>query len=91
MALLALIVLNGVMSLADILSQGLMQLAVPNEFRGRAMGSWVLATGFGPIGSLQIGGLASLAGVTLALSVNGVGLVLLALGIAIFAPRIRRM
>ena len=90
-ALLALIVLNGVMSLADILSQGLMQLAVPNEFRGRAMGSWVLATGFGPIGSLQVGGLASLAGVTLALSANGVGLVLLALGVAIFVPRIRRM
>ena len=90
-ALLALIVLDGVMTLADILSQGLMQLAVPNEFRGRAMGSWVLATGFGPIGSLQVGGLATLAGVTLALSANGVGLVLLALGMAIFAPRIRRM
>ena len=55
------------------------------------MGSWVLATGFGPIGSLQIGGLASLAGVTVALSANGIGLVVLALGIAIFVPRIRRM
>ncbi len=91
LVLFALIILSGMMALADILSQGLMQLAVPNEFRGRAMGSWVLATGFGPIGSLQIGGLATLAGVTLALSASGVGLVLLALGIAIFAPRIRRM
>ena len=91
LVLFALIILSGMMALADILSQGLMQLAVPNEFRGRAMGSWVLATGFGPIGSLQIGGLASLAGVTVALSANGVGLVVLALGIAIFAPRIRRM
>ena len=68
-----------------------MQLAVSNEFRGRAMGSWVLATGFGPIGSLQIGGLASLAGITVALSANGVGLVFLALGVAFFARRIRRM
>ncbi len=91
LALFALIFLAGMMSLADILSQGLMQLAVSNEFRGRAMGSWVLATGFGPLGSLQVGGLASLAGITLALSANGVGLVFLALGVAFLAPRIRRM
>ena len=91
LALFALIFLAAMMSLADILSQGLMQLAVSNEFRGRAMGSWVLATGFGPLGSLQIGGLASLAGITLALSANGVGLVFLAMGVAFFAPRIRRM
>ena len=91
LALIALTILSGMMSLADILSQSLMQLAVSNEFRGRAMGSWVLATGFGPLGSLQTGGLATLAGVTIALSVNGIGLVFLALGVAFLAPRIRRM
>ena len=91
LVLLVLAMLNAMMALSDTLSQGLMQLAVPNEFRGRAMGSWMLALGAGPLGTLQMGALASLGGVTLALSVNGLGLVALALAITAMAPLVRRI
>ena len=91
LTLLVLVLLNAVMALSDTLSQGLMQLAVPNELRGRAMGSWMFALGAGPIGSLQVGALASLGTVGLALSVNGLGLVVLAAAIATLVPLVRRL
>ena len=88
--LLVLAVINGVMALSDLLSQGIMQLVVPNKFRGRAMGSWMLALGAGPIGTLQIGAIASLSGVSVALAINGFGLVILA-SLFILLPMIRRI
>ncbi len=91
LALLVLALLSSVMALADTLSQGLMQLAVPNELRGRAMGSWLLALGAGPIGTIQIGALAAQWSVLLALSVNGLGLVALAAAIALLVPSVRRL
>jgi MFS family permease len=69
-------------ALSDLLTQSLVQSAVPNELRGRAMGSWSLAIGVGPLGTLQIGALAAAAGITVALTANG--LVLVALGFASF-------
>ena len=90
LVLLVLALLNAVMAITDTLSQGLMQLAVPNEFRGRAMGSWLLALGAGPLGTLQMGALASV-GVVLALSVNGLGLVALAAAIAALFPLVRKL
>ena len=90
LALLVLMLLNAVMAITDTLSQGLMQLAVPNELRGRAMGSWMLALGAGPLGTLQMGALASV-GVVLALSVNGLALVALAIAIAALSPLVRRL
>ena len=72
-------------------AQSLMQLNVPNELRGRAMGSWVLAIGTAPVGHIQIGGLATLVGVASALIFNGVGLVALAATTAIFSARLRRL
>ena len=90
LVLLVLAMLNAMMALSDTLSQGLMQLAVPNEFRGRAMGSWMLALGAGPLGTLQIGALASLGSVTMALSVNGLGLVVLAAAMTALVPLLRK-
>ena len=90
LVLLVLALLNAVMAITDTLSRGLMQLAVPNEFRGRAMGSWLLALGAGPLGTLQMGALASV-GVVLALSVNGLGLVALAAAIAALFPLVRKL
>lgn len=78
-------------SLTDVLTQTLVQSAVPNELRGRAMGSWVLAIGFGPAGHLQIGLLIAVFGVTAALSVNGALLALLAVLTALRARRVRAL
>ena len=61
-ALIGIMFVGSLASLTDLLAQGLLQSVVANDLRGRAMGSWVLATGLGPVGHLQIGALASLLG-----------------------------
>jgi MFS family permease len=55
----------------DLLQQTLIQLAVPPEQRGRAVGLWVLSIGSAPIGHLEMGALAVALGVPTALLING--------------------
>ncbi len=86
-----LIVANATGALTDLLAQSLMQLSVPAEHRGRAGGAWVVAIGLAPLGQLQIGALASLFGVGIALGASGFGLVTLASATALFFPRVRRL
>ncbi|MBI4200614.1 MAG: MFS transporter [Chloroflexi bacterium] len=89
LALLALV--NAMGSITDVLLQSLMQLSVPNELRGRAMGSYLLAIGTSPLGQLQLGALASVTTVALAFTINGAALVALAaLGTVLF-PTLRRL
>jgi hypothetical protein len=85
------IVVNSVGALADLLAQSLMQLGVPAHLRGRAGGAWVVAIGLAPLGQLQIGALASLFGVSVALGASGLGLVALAGASAFLFPRVRRL
>lgn len=91
LAILGITLVNGLGALSDILSQSLVQSVVPNEFRGRAMGSWTLAVGMGPLGHFQIGALAAAFGVTFALATHGAGLVVLAVGGLALFPRFRRL
>lgn len=74
----------------DIFTQSMMQLAVPNALRGRAMGAWVFAAGTGPVGHLQMGALATSLGAGLALGVNGAALVLVGVIITVALPGLRR-
>lgn len=89
--LAAVFLVAGLAAASDVLTQSMMQLSVGNALRGRAMGVWVLAVGFGPLGHLEIGFLAEHAGVTGALFANG--LILLALSglLAVGAPRLRQL
>ena len=86
-----LILANSAGALADLLAQSLMQLSVPARLRGRVGGAWVVAIGLAPLGQLQIGAVASLFGVSLALGASGLGLVALASGTALLVPRMRRL
>jgi len=61
----------------DVFTQSMMQDAVPDARRGRAMGAWILAIGCAPLGHLQIGLLAADHGAAWALSLNGAAIVLL--------------
>ena len=91
-AVLALLVLvNAVGALSDVLSQSLIQLAVPTGLRGRAGGAWVVAIGTGPLGQIQIGALASLVGVSVALALSGCALMLVAAAGALCFPRLRSL
>ena len=84
-------IVSGMMAMSDIYSQSIMQVVVPNELRGRAMGAWVLATGTASLGNLQVGALASAFTIGIALGVNGVALIVLATLSLVFLPKLRRM
>ena len=90
-AIVAVTIVSGLASLSDVLSQSLVQAAVQNEMRGRAMGSWALAIGIAPLGHLQIGALSAAIGVSLALIANGAALILLALAAGIAVKTFRRL
>ena len=75
----------------DTLYKTLMQENVPDEQRGRAMGSWAFSIGLGPAGHLGVGGLASLLGAPGALLVNGAVLVFVSVATATGLPKIRRL
>ena len=89
--IVVLAVVNACAMAVDTLYRTLMQENVSNEQRGRAMGSWVLSIGMGPIGHLEVGGLASILGAPGALLVNGAILTTISLATALCLPRIRRL
>ena len=76
---------------SDVLTQSMMQLAVPSALRGRAMGAWQVAVGFSPIGHLEMGLLAGAVGTAGALLLNGAALVLVAIGAGAASRRLRQM
>ena len=82
---------NAIGALSDLLAQSLMQLSARGELRGRVGGAWVVSIGLAPLGQLQVGALASLFGVSIALGVSGLGLVALASAVGLLYPRIRKL
>jgi hypothetical protein len=51
----------------------------------------VVAIGLAPVGQLQIGALASLFGVSIALGASGLALTAMATAAALWLPRVRRL
>ena len=74
--------INIMATATDILHHTLLQLSVPNDQRGRAMGAWIVGIGMAPIGQLEIGYLSGLANSRIALLTNGLVLAAGAVGLA---------
>jgi hypothetical protein len=72
-----------------VLQQTLIQMAVPADQRGRAVGVWVLSIGSAPLGHLEMGALMALGGVPLALTINGGITVAAAIALLALAPAYR--
>ena len=90
----ALVMIMGVGAAAaafDAMQWTLLQLNVPDEMRGRAVGAWVFAIGFGWIGHLGRGAVGEAVGVQIALA--GAGIVVVITGILVFllSPSMRRI
>ncbi len=83
--------INASAAVVDTLYKTLMQEVVPNEQRGRAMGSWVLSIGVAPAGHMGVGALAGAFGATRALFINGAVLLLVSIVTALALPKIRRL
>ena len=89
--IIVLAAVNACAMAVDTLYKTLMQSNVPDEQRGRAIGSWVLRIGAAPVGHLGVGGLATALGAQGALLVNGAVLAGISLVAAIGLPKIRRL
>lgn len=72
--------INACASAVDTLYRTLMQENVSNEERGRAMGSWVVSIGIGPVGHLGVGAMGQTFGAPVTLLINGS--ILLGVGIS---------
>src|SRR5439155_4905062 len=70
-AALVLVILGFCGASFDVLLQTLIQMAVPDNQRGRAVGVWVLGIGSGPLGHLEMGWLVGALGAPMALLING--------------------
>jgi MFS family permease len=89
-ASVALLVTGACAASFDVLQQTLLQLGVPEEQRGRAIGLWVLGIGSAPVGNLEMGALVAAIGAPAALAVNGGLVVVFAALLAAAAPAYRR-
>jgi MFS family permease len=88
-ALAGMLIAGGCAAAVDTLQQTLVQLAVAEEQRGRAMGVWVFSIGTNAIGFYQVGLVGAAAGPAASLQVNGAGALLCALLILAMAPSYR--
>ena len=91
MAVVFVTFINVMATSTDITHHTLLQLSVPNEERGRAMGSWVVGLGASPLGHLEIGYVGDATSPRLALLINGIALASMALVLGVVIPRLRRM
>ncbi|MFL2639770.1 MAG: MFS transporter [Dehalococcoidia bacterium] len=90
-AALVIFIINACAMSVDVLFKTLMQLNVPNEYRGVAMGSWVFSIGTGPIGHVGIGAIAGQFGSARAFLFNGVILSSLGLITMVANPLLRKL
>ena len=91
---IALVLIMGVGASAaafDAMQWTLLQLNVPDEMRGRAVGAWVFAIGFGWIGHLGMGAVGEAVGVQTALAGAGIFVVLTGIAVYLFSPSMRRI
>ncbi|MCZ6538636.1 MAG: MFS transporter [Chloroflexi bacterium] len=89
----ALILIVGVGASAaafDAMQWTILQLNVPDEMRGRAIGAWVFAIGFGWIGHLGLGAVGEFYGVQWALAVAGTIVIATGLAALALSPSLRR-
>ena len=89
--LVVLLFVNACAMAVDTLYKALMQDLVPDEERGRAMGTWVLSIGFAPVGHVGVGAMAGVVGAPGALLINGAVLAGINVATVLGLPRIRRM
>lgn len=76
-------------ALVDTLEVIMLQSAVPDRLRGRAIGAWNAAFGLGWIGPLILGVIADTASLAAAYTFAGCVLLMIAVATAIAAPRLR--
>ncbi len=88
---IVLVTLVGAMAAGfDAMEWMLLQATVPDDMRGRVIGGWIFAIGFGWVGHLAMGAVGEAVGVRWA--IGGAGLVVVVTGLAVLtlAPKLRQ-
>ena len=88
-ALAILVVVGGAQMAYMTTNRTILQLSIPDEYRGRGMGIWMLNQGLLPLGSLFAGTLADIFSAPTALIVMGGLVAMMAVIYFVSAPRIR--
>jgi predicted MFS family arabinose efflux permease len=88
-AALAIIVIGACAATFDALQQTLVQFAVPEHQRGRAVGVWMFGIGSAPLGHLEMGTLTATFGAPTALMINGSVVLFAAATLLVRAPAYR--
>ena len=76
-------------AMVDALEWIMLQDSVPDELRGRALGGWNFAIGWGWIGPIALGAIADATGVPTALTLSGAGLLAAAVVTFVLAKSLR--
>lgn len=84
------VVIGSMAAMFDALQWALLQASVPDEMRGRVIGLWTTAIGFGWLGPVVLGGTAEIFGTRWAVATGG-AIALLVAGAAVASPRLRRL
>jgi MFS family permease len=71
-SLIVICLTGGIAAAFDAMQHIMLQLNVDEKQRGRAMGIWQVSIGFGPIGHILLGFVASTIGPMMALTINGI-------------------
>ncbi len=72
-------------------NQTIIQVTTPPELRGRVLGVYLLDRGLVPLGTLLAGVLAHLLGAPVAVAIMGISCFLLAIGVGVLVPRLRKL
>lgn len=89
LSLAIMIGVGGMAAMFDALQWTVLQANVPNDMRGRVIGGWIFAIGFGWAGHLALGAIGQVIGVQWAIAISGLALASLGLGLLAFARRLR--
>jgi MFS family permease len=74
-----------------VANRTLLQIHAEDQFRGRVMGVYIMMAGLAPLGVLPAGTVADRLGVPFVVTLQGLLLGLIFLGMMLFSPRIRRL
>jgi predicted MFS family arabinose efflux permease len=85
----AMLVIGACAGAFDVLQQTLIQMAAPEDQRGRAVGIWVLGLGSAPFGHIEMGATVAALGAPGALLINGSLVLLSAATLLVRAPTYR--
>jgi len=88
---IVLVTLVGAMAAGfDAMQWTLLQATVPDDMRGRVIGGWIFAIGFGWVGHLAMGAVGEAFGVRWAIGGAGLVVMLTSLAVLTLAPMLRR-